>query len=75
MSPSEALKPLDRLDDLTGGRRYMGFVRRNGTTGGILKQTGSIHINLHSPRCGLASEFRPKLRCEFDLNGHVIAHK
>jgi len=65
MSLSEALQTLYRIDDLTGGRRYLGFVGCNGTMGGILKQSGGIHINLHSLRCGLASQLRLNLRCEF----------
>ena len=70
MGLSKALKPVDRLDDLTGGRRCLGFVRFNWTMGGILKQSGGIHINVYSPRCGLASEFRLKLWCEFNRDGH-----
>jgi len=38
--------------------------------GGSLKQTGSIDVDLYSPRCGLAGEFCLKLRCEFNRDGH-----
>ncbi|MGA2580588.1 MAG: hypothetical protein ABSH24_31730 [Bryobacteraceae bacterium] len=58
MGLPKALKPLDRLDYLNGGLGSLGFVICDVTMGSIFKQTGGIHIDLYSLRCGLQSKFR-----------------
>jgi hypothetical protein len=45
MSLSKAPKPLNRPDNLSGGRRYLGFFGCDGTMGGNFKQTGGIRVN------------------------------
>lgn len=66
----KTLKTLDRLDHFRCGWGGLGFTRRNWTMSSALEQNGGIRINPYTPRRRLASEFRLKLWCDFNGDGH-----
>ena len=67
---SKTLKLLDRLDHFRCGWGRLELTGRNWRSSGALEQTGGIRINPYALRGRLASEFRLKLGCDFNGDGH-----